>query len=84
MVIPDSSRFYAICCRKTHPRMFHGVAWSGPEALEGTQKAIRGCGMTVETGLEWFDVDRPADLDRLLTAADLPRHTADWYKSWLS
>jgi hypothetical protein len=40
--------------------------------------------MTVETGSEWFDVDKPADLDRLLTAADLPRHTAGWYKSWLA
>jgi len=76
--------YYAIACRKTHPRMFDGVAWSGPQALEETERAIRRCGMTVETGSEWFDVDKPADLDRLLTAADLPRHTAGWYKSWLA
>ena len=75
--------YYAIACRKTHPRMFDGVAWSGPHALEGTQRAIRDCGMTVETGAEWFDVDKPSDLDRLLEETDLPRHTADWYKSYL-
>jgi uncharacterized protein len=73
--------YYAIACRKVHPRMFDGVVWSGPEALKTTQQAVRACGMTVEIGPEWFDVDEPADLDRLLAAADLPRHTAAWYKA---
>jgi len=73
--------YYAIACRKTHPRMFDGVAWSGPEALAGTQQAVGACGMTVDVGLEWFDVDEPADLDRLLAAPDLPRHTASWYEA---
>lgn len=75
--------YYAIGCRRTHPRMFHGVAWSGPEALKQTERGIRQCGLTVETGPEWFDVDEPADLDRLLSAGDLPRHTAAWRRSWL-
>ena len=73
--------YYAIASSKVHPRMFDGVAWSGPEALKTTQQAVRACGMTVETGPEWFDVDEPADLDRLLSTADLPLHTAAWYKA---
>jgi rSAM/selenodomain-associated transferase 1 len=75
--------YYAIGCRQTHPRMFDGVAWSGPDTLELTQEAARACGLTVETGPEWFDVDMPEDLDRLLAVPDLPRQTAAWRKSWL-
>ncbi len=75
--------YYAISCRRVHPRMFQRVSWSGPAALETTARAARECGMTVKIGSPWFDVDTPDDLDRLFKTEDLPRHTASWYKSWL-
>ena len=30
----------------------------------------------VELGPQWWDVDTASDLDRLIGAADLPKHTA--------
>ena len=57
--------YYAIACRRVHPRMFRGVQWSHQETLQATIRACRACGLSVEIGEEWFDVDVPEDLDRL-------------------
>jgi hypothetical protein len=57
--------YYAIACRRVHPRMFRGVPWSHQEALQATIRACRACGLSVEIGEEWFDVDVPEDLERL-------------------
>ena len=73
--------YYGISCRKTHPRMFDGVAWSGPDTFSGTWQAVQSSGLTVAAGPEWFDVDTPEDLDRLLQQPGLPRHTAAWRDS---
>lgn len=70
--------FYAICCRAVHPRMFHGVEWSSSQTLAQTERALQACGLTVERGPSWYDIDEPADLERLLRAGNLPRHTAIW------
>ncbi len=44
--------------------MFANVEWSGPRTLTGTVQACRHCGLTVETGEPWFDIDEPSDLFR--------------------
>ena len=61
----EDGGYYAICCRKTHPEMFAGVAWSTSEACAQTASACRRAGLSVSFGLVWFDVDEPSDLDRL-------------------
>ena len=60
------------------PAMFDDVAWCGPLALEHTLRALRRCGLSVELGAQWFDVDEPADLKRLAASPDLPPRTAAW------
>jgi rSAM/selenodomain-associated transferase 1 len=77
----DDGGFYAICCRRTHPRMFAGVRWSQPNTLQETLRAVGACGLSVELGEPWYDIDTPADLLRLAGSADLPRHTAAWLAS---
>jgi rSAM/selenodomain-associated transferase 1 len=72
----DDGGYYAIACRRTHPSMFDGVAWSMPDTRERTIAAARNCGLTVTLGRPWFDVDTPADLERLKTTPGLGRHTA--------
>ena len=74
----DDGGYYAIACRGTHPAMFDEVEWSGRLTLEHTVRAIERAGMTVERGPRWFDVDEPADLERLAASPDLPAHTARW------
>ena len=56
--------------------MFEGVSWSRRDTLERALDSIQRCGLSVTTGPEWFDVDEPADLQRLMSAEDLPTHTA--------
>jgi hypothetical protein len=74
----EDGGFYAIACRRTDPRMFAGVAWSEPVTLEQTLRAARACGLRVELGEPWYDVDTIEDLRRLAASAGLPRHTAAW------
>jgi glycosyltransferase A (GT-A) superfamily protein (DUF2064 family) len=61
----EDGGFYAIACGRTDPGMFEAVHWSTGSALEDTIHASRACGLTVELGPSWFDVDRPEDLARL-------------------
>jgi hypothetical protein len=72
----EDGGYYAIACRRVHPDMFAGVAWSTPDALEQTERAARACGLSVERGDLWYDVDGPEDLARLMAEAKLPGSTA--------
>jgi len=76
----EDGGYYAISCRRVHAGMFEGVEWSGPRALEQTCAAIRACGLSVELGPAWYDIDTPEDLARLAAAPHLPVHTAAWCK----
>lgn len=68
--------FYAISARRTHPAMFENVGWSRGDTLARAVQAIERCGLSVELGPSWFDIDGPADLDALMRYDDLPPHTA--------
>src|SRR5437867_2101227 len=78
----EDGGYYAIACRRTHPRMFEGVEWSSPQALSQTEGAARRCGLSVERGQGWYDVDRPDDLARLRREAGLGAHTRRWFDDW--
>ena len=56
--------------------MFEGVGWSRGDTLARAVQAIERCGLSVELGPSWFDIDGPADLDALMRYDDLPPHTA--------
>jgi rSAM/selenodomain-associated transferase 1 len=58
--------FYAILCRRVHPRMFDGVTWSAAATCRETTEAARRSGLTVALGPPWYDVDTPGDLQVLL------------------
>lgn len=72
----EDGGYYAIACRRIHPDMFAGVEWSTPNALEQTERAARACGLSVECGDLWYDVDGPEDLARLMAEPELPSSTA--------
>ncbi len=61
----EDGGFYAIACSRIAPAMFDGVRWSTGDALSDTVTALKACGLGVELGPTWFDVDRPEDLTRL-------------------
>lgn len=74
----DDGGYWGIACRRFDARMFDGVTWSGPDALRATVEACRRCRLAVEIGPRWFDIDTPADLERLAREPRLPAHTAAW------
>lgn len=78
---PDGG-FYGISCRAFNPRMFLGVRWSSEHTLLDVTVAANLCGLRVETGPAWFDVDVEADLCRLCEITDLPSNTAIWIRSY--
>lgn len=61
----DDGGYYAIACSRADPRMFEGVRWSSEATLNDTVLSAEACGLSVEVGPQWFDVDTPADLERL-------------------
>ena len=61
----EDGGYYAIACRRTAPDMFRGVEWSSGSELLQTAAAVDACGLSLELGDVWFDVDTPADLLRL-------------------
>jgi len=73
----EDGGYYAITCRRIASQMFSGVEWSTPNVLEQTERAARACGLTVERGQLWYDVDFPADVMRLAAESSLPRHTRE-------
>jgi len=75
----EDGGYYAIACRRTNAAMFQGVRWSSAEALSQTEQAARACGLSVERGPGWYDVDRPEDLPRLLQDGDLPARVRRWF-----
>lgn len=57
--------YYLIGMRRPHPEVFRGVALSTEHALAQTVQAAEGAGLAVALLPEWYDVDTPADLERL-------------------
>ena len=78
----EDGGYYAIACRRVQPGMFRGVEWSSHQALEQTREAALSCGLDVECGPLWFDVDNPEELTRLMRERELPNHTNHWFKTW--
>jgi uncharacterized protein len=74
----EDGGYYAIACRRVHPEMFRGVAWSTGAVLEQTERAVRACGLSVERGPAWWDVDEFGDLLRLAQSPDVPPRTRAW------
>lgn len=61
----EDGGYYAISCRRAHPQMFAGVAWSTANACAQTAEACRAAGLAVAFGPQWFDIDEPSDLERI-------------------
>lgn len=74
--------FFAIACRRVHARMFEKVRWSTGFTLDDVVRSVAQCGLTIETGPAWFDVDVEEDLERMLKMPNLPDHTARWSREY--
>lgn len=65
----DDGGYYAVGLRREAwpdgREIFREVPWSTGRVLEVTRDRAEGAGLTRRELAEWYDVDRPADLERL-------------------
>jgi rSAM/selenodomain-associated transferase 1 len=61
----EDGGYYLVGMRERRPSLFEGVAWSTDRALAETRARADGAGLRTALLPRWFDVDGPADLDRL-------------------
>ncbi len=54
--------YYLIGLRAPAPALFDGIAWSGPEVLGQTVRAVERAGLTLSLLPVWYDVDDDASL----------------------
>lgn len=61
----EDGGFYLLGLRRCPPGVLADIPWSDPSTCECVKQRLEEHGMRVITLEPWFDVDRPADLDRL-------------------
>ena len=75
--------YYLIGVRRPAPFLFERMPWSTPAVLPETLRRAEAKGLQVARLPVWFDVDTPADLDRLraeLAGSDgPPMHTRNFF-----
>jgi rSAM/selenodomain-associated transferase 1 len=63
----DDGGFYLIGARREMPDILQGVDWSGANVCAAVVAAAHAQDLTIGFAREWWDTDRPEDLERLLT-----------------
>ena len=61
----EDGGYYLVGCRRTHPEMFRGVAWSADQTLAQTRAAFAAQGYQTHLTPMWRDVDVIEDVRRL-------------------
>jgi uncharacterized protein len=61
----DDGGFYLMALRRLPAGALVNLPWSQPETLARTEERLRSLGLTVARVAAFFDVDVPADLERL-------------------
>lgn len=82
----DDGGYYLVGVRSPTACLFHGVAWSTPEAFRQTASNAARLGLRLFQPPRWYDVDTPADLTRLrqeLSTDERARRRAPHTHAWL-
>lgn len=61
----EDGGYYLIGLRAPCPALFSDIAWSTDTVFDETMRRARHAGLRVSVLPPWFDVDTPADLERL-------------------
>ena len=74
--------YYAVGCRKPRRMMFHEVEWSRETTYAQTRSAFEFAGLRLKSGMyAHYDVDTPADLERLRDEPRLGSHVRAWFNA---
>jgi len=61
----EDGGYYLIGLKEPQPELFRGISWSTEQVAAQTLERARTQGLTVARLPAWYDVDTPADLERL-------------------
>jgi glycosyltransferase A (GT-A) superfamily protein (DUF2064 family) len=61
----EDGGYYLIGLRQKHPGLFSDIAWSSSRVAAQTLERAATLGLTAARLPPWYDVDTPADLERL-------------------
>ncbi len=74
--------YYAVGCRKPRRMMFHQVEWSRETTYAQTRAAFEFAGLRLKSGMYGhYDVDTPAELERLRAEPKLGPHVRGWFNA---
>ena len=80
----EDGGYYLIGLREPDIRVFERIEWSTASVLQQTLRQAEAAGKSVSTVPSWFDIDEPADLERLRSELQYsdeqsqPSHTANF------
>lgn len=79
----EDGGYYLIGLRSPHRELFEEIAWSTARVLPETVRRAEAKGLEAAYLPPWFDVDTPADLERLRASLERqgggPRHTRRFF-----
>ena len=80
----DDGGYYLIGVRRLYTELFDKMPWSTPQVYNETLKRAAGSGIQVVSLPAWYDVDTPAEFERLraemaLLGTAAPRHTRRFF-----
>ncbi|MBW2255385.1 MAG: DUF2064 domain-containing protein, partial [Deltaproteobacteria bacterium] len=81
----EDGGYYLLGLTAPHPELFEDMPWSTSEVVPRTLARAADLGLRVVALPSWWDVDTPADLDRLREAlfrTSWPVHTAEWLRQY--
>jgi uncharacterized protein len=61
----EDGGYYLIGMRRLHAALFAGVNWGAGGVFAETERRAQTCGVEISLLPAWYDVDTPADLERL-------------------
>jgi hypothetical protein len=62
----EDGGYVLIGLREPHPELFQGIPWGGDRVMAATRERLRALGLRWSEPATLWDLDRPADLDRLV------------------
>lgn len=62
----EDGGYYVIGMSKLEPRLVRDIPWSTPAVMETTRQRCRDAGLTLRELPQWYDVDEPSDVLRLI------------------
>ncbi|NNE98639.1 MAG: glycosyltransferase [Pyrinomonadaceae bacterium] len=81
----EDGGFYLLGLKSAGPGIFDGVEWGSPRAFAQTKRNAEMQKLLLDFLPIWYDVDLPADLERLkhelVQNPDLAPHTSEWLKN---